>query len=128
VSGVKLTTARAVAERTLARVFGARGMRLPAPGPIERPPADPPLPLPELLILARRDRGAVRAHLRRRAARESVVTPEDLLLRRTDWGLAPEAAEAARLCTELLTDEVPPVRRVAALSALSALSAVAAWP
>jgi glycerol-3-phosphate dehydrogenase len=111
VSGVKLTTARAVAERALAAVLRRP---LPPPGPIERPPADPPLPLRELLILAQRDPRAVRAHLRRMAEREAVVTPEDLLLRRTDWGLRPEAAEAARLCADMLGDEAPPARRAAA--------------
>lgn len=52
VSGVKLTTARAVAERALARVFARRGSPLPALRPGERPPADPPLALAEPLVLA----------------------------------------------------------------------------
>jgi glycerol-3-phosphate dehydrogenase len=45
VSGVKLTTSRAVAEKVLARVFAHRGEQLPAPGWIERPAPVPPLPL-----------------------------------------------------------------------------------
>ncbi len=40
VSGVKFTTARRVALDVLARVFAARGERLPAPRPGGRPPAD----------------------------------------------------------------------------------------
>jgi glycerol-3-phosphate dehydrogenase len=52
VSGVKLTTARALAERALARVFARRGKPLPALRPGERPPADAPLPLADSLALA----------------------------------------------------------------------------
>lgn len=101
VSGVKLTTARSVAERTLRKVLAARGERLPPPGPVERPAADAPLPLDELLRLASRDREAAREHLRGLVERQSVVHLEDLLLRRADWGLLPEAPVAARLCSAL---------------------------
>lgn len=101
VSGVKLTTARAVAEQALRRVFAARGERLPPRGQVGRPAADPPLPLDELLHLASRDREAARAHLRALVERQSVVHLEDLLLRRADWGLLPEGAVAARLCSAL---------------------------
>jgi glycerol-3-phosphate dehydrogenase len=52
VSGVKLTTARALAERALARVFARRGEPLPALRPGERPPADALLPLADSLALA----------------------------------------------------------------------------
>lgn len=52
VSGVKLTTARALAERALARVFARRGEPLPALRPGERPPADAPLPLADSLAFA----------------------------------------------------------------------------
>jgi glycerol-3-phosphate dehydrogenase len=101
VSGVKLTTARAVAERTLARLFERRGERLPPPGWIGRPEADPPLPLDGFLALAARDREAARAHLQGLVERQSVVHLEDLLLRRTDWGMHPDGAAAARICTAL---------------------------
>ncbi|HWM93173.1 MAG TPA: FAD-dependent oxidoreductase [Thermoanaerobaculia bacterium] len=101
VSGVKLTTARAVAERTLARLFERRGERLPAPGWIGRPDADPPLSLDGFLTLAARDREAARTHVRGIVERQSVIHLEDLLLRRADWGVHPEGAAAARLCTAL---------------------------
>lgn len=97
VSGVKLTTARAVAERTLSRLFE----HLPAPGWISRPEADPPLPLDDFLNLAARDREAARVHVRGIVERQSVVHLEDLLLRRADWGVHPEGSVAARLCTSL---------------------------
>ncbi|MFP5287667.1 MAG: hypothetical protein ACLGI9_18165, partial [Thermoanaerobaculia bacterium] len=97
VSGVKLTTARSVAEATLARLFED----LPAPGWIGRPEADPPLPIDDFLNLAARDREAARAHLRGVVERQSVVHLEDLLLRRADWGVHPEGSVAARLCTSL---------------------------
>jgi glycerol-3-phosphate dehydrogenase len=101
VSGVKLTTSRAVAEKVLAKVFANRGERLPAPGWIERPAADAPLPLDDFIRLAGRDREAARAHLGGVVERQSVVRLDDLLLRRTDWGLQPDAAVAARLCASL---------------------------
>ncbi len=97
VSGVKLTTARAVAETTLRRLFE----HLPAPGWIGRPEADPPLALDDFLNLAARDREAARDHMRGIVERQSVVHLEDLLLRRADWGIYPEGTVAARLCTSL---------------------------
>jgi len=93
VSGVKLTTARAVAEKTLERVFGVR-----SPTQAERPAAEPPLPADEMIRLAEHDREAARAHLRRIVEEESVVRLDDLLLRRTDWGLQLDGPAAARLC------------------------------
>jgi glycerol-3-phosphate dehydrogenase len=101
VSGVKLTTSRAVAEKVLVRVFAQLGERLPEPGRIERPVPTPPLPLDAFLDLAGRDRGAAGAYLRGIMERESVVHMDDLLLRRTDWGLHPDAPAAAQLCTAL---------------------------
>jgi glycerol-3-phosphate dehydrogenase len=102
VSGVKLTTSRAVAERVLARVFAQRGEPLPAPGWIERPAAEPPLPLDEFIGLAGRDHEAADAYLRRIVEHESVVRLDDLLLRRTDWGLHPDAPSAAQICDDVV--------------------------
>jgi glycerol-3-phosphate dehydrogenase len=109
VSGVKLTTARSVAETTLNRLFE----RLPAPGWISRPEPDPPLAIDDFLNLAARDREAARAHVRGIVERQSVVHLEDLLLRRADWGVHPEGTVAARLCTSLGWSEARTERRAA---------------
>jgi glycerol-3-phosphate dehydrogenase len=101
VSGVKLTTARAVAERAL-QALAAGGILRPAPAEVARPAADPPLSLTELTRLAEHDWNAAREHLRGIVERQSVVRLEDLLLRRTDWGIDLGNAEAAtRLCESL---------------------------
>jgi glycerol-3-phosphate dehydrogenase len=102
VSGVKLTTARALGERTL-QALAAGGHLPPAvPVEVERPAADPPLSLTELTRLAEHDWNAAREHLRGIVERQSVIHLEDLLLRRTDWGIDPRTAEAAaRLCESL---------------------------
>lgn len=109
VSGVKLTTARALAERVLSRVLARRGQPLPAPGATARPAADPPPPLRSLIDLAARDPEAARQTLREIAGRQAVVRVEDLLWRRTDWGLLPEGGAAVRLCAVLDQPEVQPV-------------------
>jgi glycerol-3-phosphate dehydrogenase len=96
VSGIKLTTARAVAEETL------RLLEAGPPIEVERPAPDPPLDLDELIQLAENDWTAARDHLRGIVERQSVVQLEDLLLRRTDWGIDPARAEnATRLCESL---------------------------
>jgi glycerol-3-phosphate dehydrogenase len=114
VSGVKLTTAHALARRVLTGVLARRGLPLPARGSVERPPADPPPPLGHLLHLASRDPETAREMLQGIAERQAVVRMEDLLWRRTDWGLLPEAGAAMRLCTLLERPEPMPVRAGAA--------------
>ncbi|HKH49222.1 MAG TPA: FAD-dependent oxidoreductase [Thermoanaerobaculia bacterium] len=101
VSGVKLTTARSLAEQVLTRVLARRGQPLPALGTVARPPADPPPLLSHLLGLVSREPEIVRELLQEIAARQAVVRVEDLLWRRTDWGLLPEAGAAVRLCSVL---------------------------
>lgn len=102
VSGVKLTTARALGERTLQALAAGGHLPAAAPAEVERPAADPPLSLTELTRLAEHDWNAAREHLRGIVERQSVIHLEDLLLRRTDWGIDPRAAEAAaRLCESL---------------------------
>ncbi|HEX5077622.1 MAG TPA: FAD-dependent oxidoreductase [Geminicoccaceae bacterium] len=103
VSGVKFTTARRVAEKTLARAFG-RSL------PPMRPEARRPAPVRGLCGNSLMDGASpldgplepTRARLRALAEQESVLCLEDLLLRRMDSSLAARDAGArARLC-ELL--------------------------
>jgi glycerol-3-phosphate dehydrogenase len=101
VSGVKFTTARSVAERCLRRAW--RGKDLPP-----RDDQGPPTPLrppqgEELRHLLEEDSPELRALLGRIDAEESLVRLEDLLLRRTDWGLDPGETRglAPRLCAML---------------------------
>jgi glycerol-3-phosphate dehydrogenase len=89
VSGVKFTTARRVAEKTLARIrAGQPRSRTPLP-PRGEPPAG--TSWEEMRELLASDPAAARDIARRIAREEAVVRTEDLLLRRTDWGLHPEA-------------------------------------
>ncbi len=92
VRGVKLTTCRAVAERTLARIARSRRERLtPAAGPA-RPAAAAVPAAEEIGALLAREPAGVAARLREITATEAVRRPGDLLLRRTDWGLDPRRA------------------------------------
>lgn len=88
VSGVKFTTARQVAERVLKRIYGSRPAR--AAFPARR---SFPVPLWEAfggLLVS--DPEAARRIVDRIVEEEAVVSLEDLLLRRTDWGLHPSAS------------------------------------
>ncbi|HXE56430.1 MAG TPA: FAD-dependent oxidoreductase [Gemmatimonadales bacterium] len=89
VSGVKFTTARRVAERTLRRVWARQGW-----GRLARPivPRPEPRAVPELDELERLRReapGLLRSRLQSLVVEEAVVHLDDLLLRRSDWGLDP---------------------------------------
>ena len=90
-SGVKFTTARAVAEKTLRTVFPRLSTDPYAHAGTERPLASHVPEWPEFDDLRHRDPEAAVALLRRVVDEESVVHGEDLLLRRTDWGLDPRA-------------------------------------
>ncbi|MGH7403926.1 MAG: FAD-dependent oxidoreductase [Candidatus Rokuibacteriota bacterium] len=108
VSGVKFTTARKVAERVLGRIYGA----MSAPDPTPRPTARVQL-WEEFENVLLSDRDAARRIVDRIVEEEAVVCLEDLLLRRTDWGLHPEAPAdvAARILDlrpELHAPEVAP--------------------
>lgn len=91
VSGVKYTTARLVAEKTLRRIHEWKGAPLPThggtprPGAVELPPADRVLPLAEA------GDPALAGSAGELLEKESVVHLDDLILRRTDWGFDPRA-------------------------------------
>ncbi len=103
ISGVKWTTARLVGENTVRRIFPER-----APAPFVR--AEGPLPpsFTEFRALASRDRTAARQLVSRIVAEEAVRKPDDLLLRRTEWGSLPaHAAEAGHLVESLIGEGSP---------------------
>jgi glycerol-3-phosphate dehydrogenase len=81
VSGVKFTTSRAVAEQVLERIYP----RLPH-RKIPRPFPEAPLAAAPARNLLRTDPDRFFDALRRLTLREAILTPEDVLLRRTDWG------------------------------------------
>jgi glycerol-3-phosphate dehydrogenase len=91
VSGVKFTTARRVAEVLLAMIVErVPGLRR---GLVSRVQRLEPALVPsasELRALLRADPAAARSIIRRLVANEAVIEPDDLLLRRTDWGVDPE--------------------------------------
>ncbi len=88
-SGVKFTTARRVGAALLGHI--ARRRQLPSlglprarrPEPVTPPDAD------AMIALATRNRPAAAAWVRQLAVEESVCHVDDLLLRRTDWGVHP---------------------------------------
>jgi glycerol-3-phosphate dehydrogenase len=89
VAGVKFTTARRVAEKTLALALAREGRTLAPHGPTPRPAADPPPAAEAFEALLDAAPDAAREEVQRRVAREAVVGLDDLLLRRTDWGADP---------------------------------------
>ncbi|HEX7090767.1 MAG TPA: FAD-dependent oxidoreductase [Longimicrobiales bacterium] len=91
VSGVKFTTARRVAEVLLAAILErVPGMRPGPVSPIERPEPAPVPTASEFRSLLQAEPAAARSLVARLMEREAVIAPDDLLLRRTDWGADPE--------------------------------------
>lgn len=102
VSGVKLTTARRVAEKTLRQVQSWRGQNLAGPSAVPRPETLRPLPWNELRSLLEQDADAAHQHVERLVTEESVLQLDDLMLRRTDWAVDPRrSASRAELLTPL---------------------------
>jgi glycerol-3-phosphate dehydrogenase len=96
VSGIKFTTARRVAERTLRAIpWGRRKLAaLPAD---DGPPTAPPVPAPEAFRkLLDTDPNAARAMVVQLARAEGVREWDDLLFRRTDWATDPTLGKAIR--------------------------------
>jgi len=96
VSGVKLTTARRVAEETLARCLRRRALPLPPYLPEPRPEPRTVPSAAEIEALAKRDPDAAGREVRTLMAEESALTLDDLVLRRTDWGMLPETGRRLR--------------------------------
>ena len=85
VSGVKYTTARLVADKALQRILGTRH-RL---NRIERPAPLPDLDVEAVTRWVEEDRPRAIEHIGRIVREEAVLYPDDLLLRRSDWGMTP---------------------------------------
>jgi len=108
VVGVKYTTAPLVAARAVTDLLGEG----PAPSDPAAGPAVREVPgWPEFAALAARDAAAAGALVEALVEEESVVRPDDLLLRRTDWGLDPgDRREAAALIRRLRPALLDPAR------------------
>ena len=89
VSGVKFTTARLVAERTLARISALGDRSATVEGDCLRPLPRPVPGASELEDLWREDPEGAAHQIRHIVQEEAVVRMDDLILRRTDWGLDP---------------------------------------
>lgn len=123
VSGVKLTTGRWVAEKTLRRVLAGEGRPLPPPGPVPRPAAAAPPSALELAAMLEHEPAAALEAVHRVVEEEAVVHPDDLLLRRTDWGIDPRCGAAlARRLAPLVAS--PDRRRAVASGGLAAVPGV----
>ncbi len=90
VSGVKYTTARLVAQKTVALAFPEAR---PTAAQIGRPEPVPIRDAEGMERWAEADRPGALAYVRRLIAEESVLQPDDLLLRRTDWSMDPASGE-----------------------------------
>jgi glycerol-3-phosphate dehydrogenase len=96
ISGVKFTTARLVAERTLHKIRRWQNMELPEPGESLPPNKIRLVTWRELQEMLERDGDRAREYLEALVARESVVCLDDLMLRRTDWGLDPADSDSRK--------------------------------
>ena len=108
VSGVKLTTARLVAEKAVRHLCRRLGRPFEAARAVESPvPAAPP-GTAAFRRLCEADPAAARAMVEGIVEAEAVRCLDDLLLRRTQWGLFPEDEKSAgALVRDLLGPELP---------------------
>lgn len=87
VAGVKFTTARLVAEKTLSLIYADWGIPFPAPTADNQPMPARFVELDALSAFSRKDESAAAQYVQGLANEESVVYLDDLLFRRTDWGV-----------------------------------------
>jgi glycerol-3-phosphate dehydrogenase len=100
ISGVKFTTARLVAGKTLHRAFERRGRHLPPVRHVARPPAHSVPPADRFIQLARTQPSAARGLIETLMREEAAASFDDVIYRRTDWGDDPAATAAARTVLE----------------------------
>jgi glycerol-3-phosphate dehydrogenase len=114
--GVKYTTARSTAERTMRLLFPDRSAtELPQPEPMSG------LDWSRWLPPSNSERSRRREILAKIIQTEAIVTLGDLLYRRTDWGTLPQAAVDARsdISSLLNLDTDDPVNALASSPALA---------
>jgi glycerol-3-phosphate dehydrogenase len=114
--GVKYTTARSAAERTMRLLFPDRSTtELPQPEPMRG------LDWSRWLPPSNSERSRRRELLAKIIQTEAIVTLGDLLYRRTDWGTLPQAAVDARsdIASLLNLDTDDPVNALASSHALA---------
>ncbi|MCH7491337.1 MAG: FAD-dependent oxidoreductase, partial [Gemmatimonadetes bacterium] len=92
VSGVKFTTARSVAEKTLREIAHHRRASLPSVRKPVRPPPTRWYEASDFQQLIVQDARAAARYVRTVIENEAVVHLDDLMLRRTDWGMDPTVA------------------------------------
>lgn len=93
VSGVKFTTARRVALRLLSELEGRGQLRLGAESTSPRPPAAVVPGAEEVRDMGVENVGEL---VRSFVDHEAATSLDDVLLRRTDWGVHPDAGQALR--------------------------------
>lgn len=96
VRGVKYTTARRVAEEVLRRALAARGRELPAPAGTAPPEPRPRPTADEILRAAREAPDRARRHVEAIVREEAVTGVDDLVERRTEWGLVADRPRRIR--------------------------------
>lgn len=87
VRGIKYTTARRVAEEALRRARASIGRDLPVPSDGLLPEPRPRVGSAEILDAARDDPARARGHVEEIVREEAVTRTDDLVERRTEWGL-----------------------------------------
>jgi glycerol-3-phosphate dehydrogenase len=93
VSGVKYTTARLVAEKTLRMIYQVKGRSLGSPSSIDRPEPNDVVGADEFRRLIEKDRPTAQAYVQRFVYEEAVFHLDDLFFRRTDWAVGEPPAE-----------------------------------
>lgn len=104
VSGVKFTTARAAAESAVRFALSGGSLDLSVRSGTDRPASGPAIALADVGEILNGEDDGVRNEIARLIDEESVVTMDDLLLRRTEWGVDPHESRAVAERVRTLLD------------------------
>jgi glycerol-3-phosphate dehydrogenase len=85
-----------VAEKAVRQICAFNKERLPEKTLQTRPPLIPHLTASGFIRLCEIDPSAAENHVNTLLQNESVVYMEDLMMRRTDWGMSPQDAEGVK--------------------------------